>query len=47
MAYYYRLTNPPENGRFLRVRSEMDEMFKGWFQEASVWNMYWLCGALR
>jgi hypothetical protein len=20
----------------------MDEMFKGWFQEAPVWNMYWL-----
>ncbi len=36
------LINHPESGRLLRARSEMDEMFKGWFQEAPVWNMYWL-----
>lgn len=25
-----------------RARSEQDEVFKGWFQENPVWNMYWL-----
>ena len=29
-------------GTLIRARSEMDEMFKGWFQEAPVWNLYWL-----
>ncbi|MCX7013095.1 MAG: beta-galactosidase [Candidatus Sumerlaeota bacterium] len=31
-----------DKGRIVRCRSEMDEMFKGWFQEAPLWNMYWL-----
>jgi hypothetical protein len=42
MAFFDPLINHPESGRQVRVRSEMDEMFKGWFQEAPVWNMYWL-----
>ncbi len=42
MAFFDPLINHPDGERFLRVRSEMDEMFKGWFQEAPVWNMYWL-----
>ena len=42
MAFFDPLINHPESGRLLRVRSEMDEMFKGWFREAPVWNMYWL-----
>jgi hypothetical protein len=31
-----------ENGNICRARSEMDETDKGWFSEASSWNMYWL-----
>jgi len=42
LAIFDPLVNHPESGVFIRVRSEMDEMFKGWFQEAPVWNMYWL-----
>lgn len=42
MGFFDPLINHPESGKLLRVRSEMDEMFKGWFQEAPVWNMYWL-----
>ena len=42
MEFFDPLINHPESGKLLRVRSEMDEMFKGWFQEAPVWNMYWL-----
>lgn len=42
MELFDPLINHPGSGRFLRVRSEMDETFKGWFQEAPVWNMYWL-----
>ncbi len=41
MAFFDPLINHPEN-RHVRVRSGMDEMSKGWFQEAPVWNMYWL-----
>jgi hypothetical protein len=42
MAFFDPLINHPESPRFLRVRSEMDEMFKGWFQQEPLWNMYWL-----
>ena len=42
MAFFDPLINHPESGKLIRARSEMDEMFKGWFQEAPVWNMYWL-----
>jgi hypothetical protein len=42
MAFFDPLINHPESGTLIRARSEMDEMFKGWFQEAPVWNMYWL-----
>jgi len=42
MAFFDPLINHPESGKLLRGRSEMDEMFKGWFQEAPVWNAYWL-----
>lgn len=42
MAFFDPLINHPESGHLIRARSEMDEMFKGWFQEAPVWNMYWL-----
>ena len=42
MAFFDPLINHPESGTLLRARSEMDEMFKGWFQEAPVWNAYWL-----
>ncbi len=36
------MNHPNENGHFVRVRSEMDESFKGWFQENELWNQYWL-----
>ena len=42
LAFLSPLINHPESGTLIRARSEMDEMFKGWFQEAPVWNMYWL-----
>lgn len=42
LAWFDPLINHPESGVLVRARSEMDEMFKGWFQEAPVWNMYWL-----
>lgn len=43
MRFFDPLINRPNsNGQFVRARSEMDETFKGWFQEAPVWNMYWL-----
>ena len=42
MAFFDPLINHPESGTLIRARSEMDEMFKGWFQEAPVWNLYWL-----
>jgi hypothetical protein len=42
MAFFDPLINHPESGHLIRCRSEMDETFKGWFQEAPVWNMYWL-----
>ncbi|MCL5744615.1 MAG: beta-galactosidase [Acidobacteria bacterium] len=42
MAFFDPLINHPESGRLIRARSEMDEMFKGWFQDAPVWNAYWL-----
>lgn len=42
MAFFDPLINHPESGKLIRARSEMDEMFKGWFQEAPVWNLYWL-----
>ena len=42
MAFFDPLINHPELGTPIRARSEMDEMFKGWFQEAPVWNAYWL-----
>jgi hypothetical protein len=42
MTFFDPLINHPESGQQLRARSEMDEMFKGWFQEAPVWNAYWL-----
>jgi len=42
-AFFDPLVNRPNrNGHFVRCRSEMDEMFKGWFRENPVWNMYWL-----
>jgi len=42
MAFFDPVINHPESGRLIRARSEMDEMFKGWFREAPVWNAYWL-----
>lgn len=42
MALFDPLINHPESGRLIRARSEMDEMFKGWFQDAPIWNAYWL-----
>ncbi|MBI4876160.1 MAG: hypothetical protein HY822_16105, partial [Acidobacteria bacterium] len=42
LAFFDPLINHPESGTLIRARSEMDEMFKGWFREAPVWNLYWL-----
>jgi len=42
LSFFDPLINHPETGMLIRARSEMDEMFKGWFREAPVWNMYWL-----
>jgi hypothetical protein len=42
MTFFDPLINHPESGTLVRARSEMDETFKGWFQDAPVWNAYWL-----
>lgn len=42
LAAFDPLINHPESGHLVRVRSEMSERDSGWFEEAPVWNMYWL-----
>jgi hypothetical protein len=36
------INHPGDSGLFIRCRSEMDELHKGWFAEAPIWNQYWL-----